>query len=84
MKTLKERTKIQQAYFDGAKIQFMYKVWTDVESPHFDWYETDYRIKPEPMVLYIAIYDNGEKEIMNDGDEAKESGVIHKFIKVEE
>ena len=82
MKSLKERTEIQQACLDGAEIEYTQKgsVWQKAEMPAFNWYEKDYRVKPKPMTEYIAYYPNGCKEIVVDGTVMKCAGVVRKFI----
>lgn len=59
MKSLKERTEIQQAYLDGKKIQYWYDGrWLDCgdTEPGFTWQYDDYRIKPaSPTVLCQAL-----------------------------
>ena len=52
-----------QACLDGKKIEYKYKrnckpqwVATNVDL-NFDWHHYDYRIKPEPMVVWVNIYE---------------------------
>ena len=76
MKTLKERTEIQQAYLDGASIEY-----NDVRNdeswsccygePSFVWVNYDYRIKPEPMEIWVNIYGDGSHAGYNEKDRAK-------------
>lgn len=46
--TTKEMIEVMQAYEDGKTLQtFTCGTWVDVECPAWNWYEYDYRIKPE-------------------------------------
>ena len=63
MKSLKERTEIQQAYLDGAEIQcktntMILSKWGEAKTPQFEWHKTDYRVKREPVVVWVNIYSN--------------------------
>ena len=94
MKTLKERTEIQQAFLDGTEVVSRYlgckedTVWDDcMGCNNFDWGNYDFKIKPKPMVRYINIYSGnlGECLYKSYGD-AKNSldtnGRTIKFIQV--
>ena len=64
MKSLKERTEIQQACLDGAEIQcktntMILSKWGEVRTPQFEWHKTDDRIKPKPMEVWVNVYDVG-------------------------
>ena len=57
MKTLRERTEIQQAYLDGAEIEYkLSNEWARNPSPQFAWNQHDYRIKPKPMEIWVNVY----------------------------
>jgi len=50
-KTTEEKIAVMQAFVDGKTIQAMdhgYADWDDCPRPVWDWFMTDYRIKPEP------------------------------------
>ena len=59
MKTLKERIEIMQACLDGKEIEYISttryggELWSKSSNHNFNWDVYDYRIKPEPMVLWI-------------------------------
>jgi len=61
MKSLAERTAIQQAYLDGKAVQFFSRLeekWINLVGADgdFAWHLHDYRIKPaEPVKLYQAL-----------------------------
>lgn len=57
MKSLAERTAIQQAYLDGKQIQVTVTgTWVDAQDPVFNWWDKDYRIKPaKKKVVYQAL-----------------------------
>lgn len=49
--THNEMIAVIQAHQKGARLQFRKHIgrdWEDVSSPGFSFYDTDYRIKPEP------------------------------------
>ena len=91
MKTLRERTEIQQAFLDGAKIEYKQigSVWQTAGSPAFDWHEKDYQIKPKPMELWLTISSCGQLgNIYRDKVSAKEKldqdWTAKKFIEVDD
>ena len=47
---IREAAKVMEAYANGKKIQYLdnNNKWIDAHNPVFDWYNYDYRIKPEP------------------------------------
>ena len=62
MKSLKERTEIQQAYLDGAEIEMNSRDserWINYDGSHdFDWFNWNHRVKPKQMVIWVNIYAN--------------------------
>jgi hypothetical protein len=59
------RIEVMQAFEDGKQIQYNNKAtggkrWCDGLSPVWDWTASDYRIKPEPKVIYVNEYDKGQ------------------------
>ena len=53
--TLQEQIKIMQAFADGKEIEYTDKGRTDWDpssTPLWNWYDFDYRIKPEPEIKY--------------------------------
>ena len=46
----RDAVKVMEAYANGKKIQYLdnNNKWIDAHNPVFDWYNYDYRIKPEP------------------------------------
>jgi len=47
----KEMIAVMQAYIDGKQIEYKDKKsnqWLDTQSPVWDWFDCDYRIKPAP------------------------------------
>jgi hypothetical protein len=56
MKTVKEMMAVMQAWLDGRKIEVKpntERVWNEVGMPQWDWYNCDYRIKPEDVKVYL-------------------------------
>ena len=52
MKTTKEMIEVMQAYERGEKIEMKFLdsddcCWMEVIDPLWDWYESDYRVKPK-------------------------------------
>ncbi|HPX44842.1 MAG TPA: hypothetical protein PK626_00420 [Bacteroidales bacterium] len=48
MSTIEEKIAIMQAFADGKKIEIYnkrLKKWEDIEDPHWDWMDSEYRIK---------------------------------------
>ena len=61
MKTLKEKISIMQACLDGKDIQVQTSgkwIFTNINTD-FNWAHYDYRIKPEPLTIWVNIYDKG-------------------------
>ena len=97
MKSLKERTEIQQAFLDGTDIVKRYlgckadTLWNDcVDIEAFDWGNYDFKIKPKPMEIWVNIYADGDIFGHRNKDSAKsalisDSGNVRlavKFIEV--
>jgi hypothetical protein len=46
---------------DGGKVEFAHKrgsCWESTISPCWDFQSFDYRPKPEPMVIYVEVFNN--------------------------
>ncbi len=53
---------VMQAWVDGKSIEVRKppcEEWLDVSTPLWDWDNYDYRVKVEPVVVWIAIYPDG-------------------------
>lgn len=62
MSTTKEKIAVMQAFEDGKEVELEGSIqWLPANNPNWNWAETNYRVKPEPMVLYVNIYDDGER-----------------------
>ena len=47
----KEAIRVMQAYVDGKELQSMYAGnWQTVTNPRWGWSDTEYRIKPTPVL----------------------------------
>ena len=59
----KQKIEVLQAYLDGKPIQIgtgsQWVDYTEGSEPLWKWSSFNYRVKPEPMVLYANIYKNG-------------------------
>ena len=77
MKSLKERTEIQQAYLDGADVQCChtgndsYVSLDHYSEPDFNWMINDFRVKPKPMEIWVNIYSNGQFCLHDTKEEAE-------------
>jgi len=64
MKTLRERTEIQQAFLDGEIVRYKLKncaIWFELvkgSDADFDWQNNEYEIKPKPMEIWVQVSDN--------------------------
>ena len=61
MKTLKEKIEVMQAALDGKQVEFKFNgsEWGRcLVNPNFGWTDYDYRIKPEPLELWVNVVDD--------------------------
>lgn len=90
----KELLPIIKAYIDGSKIQTQNAVatWMDIDTPSFTDHK-NYRIKPEPEVIYVNKRLDGDSFVYDTEEEAKINGsldheskeyIAKKFIEVTE
>lgn len=60
MTTLQEKIDVMQAAADGQTIQVKGKrpnaMWEDTYSPEWNWYNGDYRIKPEGSEVEMGLF----------------------------
>lgn len=88
---------IFQAFAEGKTIQWFdvfCEKWIDLASPNFFGRPSDYRIKPEPMVVYVNVYSDGSgTHLAYDSLESAERAETHtknitrravKFIEAED
>lgn len=50
------------AFKNGKKIEFKNPTigtWWEARHPRWNFYHYDYRVKPEPMELWVNVYDDG-------------------------
>lgn len=67
LEELKRRIAVQQAFVDGKTVQYKSVLsagWQDYQAspgefPSFDWVYCDWRVKPEPRVIFVAEYPAG-------------------------
>ena len=60
MKTIAEMIAVMQAYEDGKEIEYYSEVcseWKKATTPAWNWYTTDYRVKPEPEYIPFTFED---------------------------
>ena len=74
-----EAIKIMQAWLDGKAIEgrsraiepWAIEGWEPIiGDPQWDWARFDYRIKPEPRVMYLAEFSNGALSYIPLNDDA--------------
>ena len=59
--------------------------WHDIAMPNFNFEECDYRIKPEPLVLWGEYKHNGKLlTVYQSAQEPKYGGTLKKFVEVTE
>ncbi len=61
MMTHDEMIAVIQHHKNGGKVEWSHynkNVWSDSLTPCWDFLEFDYRPKPEPMVIYIQVFDD--------------------------
>ena len=67
---IREAAKVMEAYANGKKIQYLdnNNKWIDAHNPVFDWYNCDYRIKPEPKYRPFKTQEECWQEMHNHSD----------------
>lgn len=61
--TTAEKIAIMQAFEDGEEVQRYskhYKEWVLEILPLWNWCQSDYRIKPQPKVIWVNEYEDGD------------------------
>ena len=66
----RKAVKVMEAYANGKKIQYLdnNNKWIDAHNPVFDWYNYDYRIKPEPKYRPFQTQEECWKEMHKHSD----------------
>lgn len=88
--TYDEMIEVIEAVKDGKTIEFFYLgQWHICNKPTFNFDDTKYRVKPEPMVLYAIVNKSGEVLFVDEKREGLEVSVmkgnrIVKFIEAVE
>jgi hypothetical protein len=93
MKTTKEKMEVMQAFLDGKLLQRQsvdcptgrwHRVGTE---PAWNWFGIDYRVKPEPKVIWVNEYKSEFDVIRHSKEEAEEdagSAAIRVAVKYRE
>lgn len=71
---LKEMIAVMQAADEGKRIEARAKgdtVWRNSRKPGWNWYEGDYRIAPEPKVVYVNEYNGYNSRAYNTAESAR-------------
>ena len=70
IKEIRDAAKVMEAYANGKKIQYLdnNNKWIDAHNPVFDWYNCDYRIKPEPKYRPFQTQEECWKEMHKHSD----------------
>jgi hypothetical protein len=80
MMTHDEMIAVIQAHKDGKKLEFRdqrftkFKEWVQCLEPHWNFKDCDYRIKPEPRILWVVMYLSGNPAGCFD---TKDAAMIH-------
>ena len=98
MKTLRERIEIEQAGLDGKNISRrainvdgtiigIWEIIIDTDEHVYEWTRYDYRIKPEPRVIYVPMLSDGHvsnsHDVLYDPTYFDQQGILYKkFIEV--
>lgn len=60
MMTVDQMIEVLTAYKAGKKIQYLsHGVWIDTDGPGWFFHKFDYRVKPEPKVIWVNEYADG-------------------------
>jgi len=63
IKMLLRQIMVMEAYEDGAKIEHTVQhqnlPWLNINKPSWDWTRYEYRVKPEPLTLWVNVYSAG-------------------------
>ena len=58
-KKILEKAAVMLAFVEGKKIEvrnISSSIWRDDDTPFWDWWHNDYRIKPEPPRKFVGYY----------------------------
>ncbi len=68
MKTIQEQIAIMQAFADGKTIEYRNALerWEPIKDPLWNWTNFDYRIKPEPKVIWVNEYPSGRCHVCHE------------------
>lgn len=82
--TTKEMIDVMQAFVDGKKIEVKCKWDTETDwhscEPKWDWYASDYRVKPEPE---FVPYDSVTEVEKDKWFKRKASGMLFRIIRLD-
>lgn len=80
------KIKVMQAFLDGKEVQvrprsisicpWSRKLPPDMD-PEWDWVHFEYRIKPEPIVLWLNVYDGGDSVYVHRSEAQAVSAADH-------
>ena len=64
MSSTYKKIAVMQAFEAGKAIEHTVKgkslPWLDTDEPWWDWVSYEYRVKPEPLTLWVNIYSEGD------------------------
>lgn len=92
MNTTKEKMEVMQAFLDGKTIQTIPRVsptgteWRVIAvgeglEPAWNWFASDYRVKPEPRVIWVNEYAS-EQAVVHDSKEMAEEDAADYAVRV--
>lgn len=85
-----EMIAVIQAHKDGKQVQYRRLSmgeddWLDLPDPAWDFSCSNYRIKPEPLILWAEYKHNGKLlTVYESAQEPKYGGTLKKFVEVTE
>ena len=89
MKT-EEKIKVMQAFVDGKAVQFrkamhnLNSEWEDFDSciePSWEWGSLDWRIKPQPKIIYVNEYSDGKHMAFDKKRAAHPTPALHSQLR---
>ena len=84
-KTVTEKAHVMLAFDQGKKIRVRGRKsskWIPCPHPSWDWYNNDYEVVPEPLVVYVNQYADGPfGPLHSTCGEAKSNCVLQSFIR---
>lgn len=83
----KRRIAVMQAWVEGKKVEYRNRVhktsvWRNEVDPAWDWDTYDYRIAPEPKVIWVNEYPGGLSTSWGSKDQAEKMSDQSRAIRI--